>query len=458
MNNNDLFLLYLLLLIFALPFLNRKESISDYVTCRPKLGLNEGTLLLLSHLLKGFMILILFQFISGRNLFWGIIFNLILFPVILLFEKWIRSLMAVHLNTPNHTSLTFFRERSTLHAYHCLLAIMALVAFFAFTAEITWMSLITANIFHIPQQLVCVALVYLIYVYAVIGGFSAIAKASRLLIVFAFGTIACLLLYIYLTNGINTVYQNWMMKQQPLKFNFFSDIFDQGLWFFMMICVYYGYLLTNLSLWHVNFSLRVNRIRAIYRNAIFCFASLIITLMMIGIFAQSIDTSRTSSLNGIFYTLSRYSFFFTLLLTASLLCIGLISSMVSLKSIMDAFLLSLPDSGDHDRQFFKNVYLTALGLLLILSVILQPSYSILILSAKLFSLLCVVSIPCFSLIMISREKVSLIRLLPAGAGLAVGLYFFILSFPLLSGLFWGLITSLCLQTVLWLCHVSLQRR
>lgn len=450
MNNNDLFLLYLLLLIFSLSSLTHKEYISDYIACKTKLGLNDGTLLLLSHLLKGFMIFILFQYMSSSNLLWGIVFSFSLFPMTYLFEKWIRSHILVHLNTPNHTPMTFFKERSTPYAYRCLLCIMASIAFFSFLAEMTWMSMMAADLFQIPSRLILFALIYLAYVYAVIGGFPAIAKVSRLLIVFTFGAVACLLLYFYLTNGVKTIYQNWIIHMGRFEYSSFSDISSQGIWLIMIICIYYGYLLTNLSLWHVNFSLKENRIKGIYRIATFCFAGLIIALILIEIFVQSILFQENLPINEMVHLLSRYSYFFTLMLIASSLSVGLMSSMVSLKSIMDAFLLSLSEQRNYGVSFFKNIYLVTLALLLMLCMIIEPTYPTLMLSIQLFALLCVVTIPGFSLIIFSAQKITLIKMLPTFIGFLMGIILLLYHFSFLSSLFWGLVTSLCLQ-ILILC-------
>lgn len=458
MNENGLIIPYLLLLISALPFLSREVSISAYIQGNKKLGLHEGTPLLLSHLLKGSMIFFLFQFISNSSLIWGILFTLFIFPFTILYEKWIRTAIRRHLNNPNHTPLTFFRERSAgRYSFHFILLIMALISLFAFLSEITWMTLLTANLFQVSERWVFLSLLFLVYVYAVAGGFSAIRKVSRLLNVFTFFIVVCLLLYAYLTNGIFSIYHRWTMQQARFDPDLFSSFGTQSLWLFVMISVYFGYLLTNLSLWHISFSMKENRIRTIYRCAVFCFASLIVTLMMIAVFARTTDHGHLSTLISVLNALSHFAPFFAYFLIASLLSIGLISAIVSLKSIMDAFLLIHQDRQNENHRFFKKVYAGSLLLLIVLFAVVRPSMGLLFTSIKLFSLLCIASIPSFSLVMLSRKKISGFGLLPVLSGFLAGLYLFSTPQPILFDLCWSLMISVSLQFFIWICQVSLQK-
>lgn len=458
MNENGLIVLYLLLLISALPFLSREASISGYIQGYEKLGLHEGTPLLLSHLFKGFMIFMLFQFISNGSLIWSVLFSLFIFPITVLYEKWIRTAIMRHLNNPNQTPLTFFRERAAgRHAFRFILLIMALISFFAFISEITWMTLLIANLFQVSERWTFISLLFLVYVYAVAGGFAAIRKVSQLLNVFTFFTLVCLLLYAYLTNGIYSIYHRWTMQQVRLNPNFFSGFGNQGLWLFVMICVYFGYLLTNLSLWHISFSMKESRIRTIYKCAVFCFSSLIVTLMMIAVFVQTITPGHASSLIRSLHALSRFAPFFTYFLIAALLSISLISAIVSLKSMMDAFLLSLQDTQNENRLFFKKIYAVSLFLLIVLFAVIQPSMALLVTSIKTFSLLCIASIPSFSLLMLSKKKISGFRLLPVLLGFLAGFYLFSTPLPFLLDLCWSLTISTSLQFLIWISQVSLQK-
>ncbi|QAA21614.1 hypothetical protein C0674_02695 [Sporolactobacillus terrae] len=457
MTINDLFFVYLLLLIFSLSFLRKNNSISDYLITRKKIGLNEGTLLLLSHLLKGYLFLILFQVISKQMIFWIIGFCFVLILVTTYFQKWIHHLMTDHLSNPNHTPLTFFKERSTRSAYNSLLIVMALIAFFSFISELTWITLIVSEAFQIPIIVILIALIFLVYVYSVMGGYGAISKISRVLIVFAFGTVACLLLYIYLTNGIKTVYQVWTVQQNHLHQKLFSNILEQIMWFLIMIFIYLGYMLTNISLWHLNFSMKANRIKSIYRNAIFCFTSLVTALLFIGVFTQSIAVIPPYPFNSVLHILSNYTDLAMTFLISALLSIGLISLMVSMKAIMDAAFLILPEQKHPGIAFFKNVHLATLSVLLLLCFTLRPSYSTLLASIKLFSILCIVSIPCFLLLILSKKKITMLTLTPLLIGFLTGFCLIIVHTPLLISIMSCLILSGCLQCIIWLCQLLLHK-
>lgn len=457
MNINDLFFIYLLLLVFSVSFLRKNTSISDYVITRKKIGLNEGTVLLLSHLLKGYLFLILFQIISKQTILWIIVFSIVFFGEASYFQKLIHTHMIDHLNKPNHTPLTFFKERSTWHAYISLLIAMGLIAFLSFISELVWIALITSELFQIPVLIILLALAFLVYVYSVMGGYDAITKISRVLIVFAFGTVACLLLYVYLTNGIKTIYQMWTIQQNNLHFAFYSNTFEQIAWFFIMIFIYLGYLLTNISLWHVNFSMKMNRMKSIYRNANFCFISLVISLLFIGVFAQSIAANRPFQFTSILHVLSDYSIPAASFLIAALLSMGLISAMVSMKAIMDAVFLILPEQKHPGITFFKNVHLITLGVLLFLCFALQPSYTMLLISIKWFALLCIVSIPGFSLLILSSKKITTLTLIPLFVGGLAGFCQIIMNTSFLLSLISGFMISVSLQIIIFTCQVLLHK-
>lgn len=459
MNEDALIIPYLLLLISALPYLSRETSIPAYIQGSKRLGLHEGTPLLLSHLLKGFMIFMFFQFISNKSLIRGILFTLFMLPMMVLYEKWIRAAGRRHLNNPNHTPLTFFRERAAdQYTFHLILLIMTLISFFAFLSEITWMTLLAVNLFQVSERWVFLSLLFLVYVYAVAGGFAAIKKVSRLLNVLIFFTMVCLLLYAYLTNGIFSIYRNWTIEQGRLGPDFLSGFGTQCLWLFVMISIYFGYLLTDLSLWHISFSMKENRMRTIYRCAVFCFASLIVTLMMIAVFVRTTDHRQASTLISVLDALSHSAPFFAYFLAVSLFSIGLIGAIVCLKSIMDAFLLIHQDTQNTDRRFFKKIYAGALLFLIVLFAALHPSMTLLFTSIKIFSLLCIASIPSFSLLMISEKKVNGFKLLPVCSGFLAGLYLFSTPRSILLDLCWSLLISAAHQFITHISYVFLQRK
>lgn len=334
---------------------------------------------------------------------------------------------------------------------------MALIAFFSFLAELTWIALTVSEMFHIPILVILIALVFLVYVYSVMGGYEAISKISRVLIVFTFGTVACMFLYIYLTNGIKTVYHVWMVQQNHLQLNLFSNIFEQILWLFLLIVIYLGYLLTNISLWHVNFSMKENRMKGIYRNAIFCLTSLITALLFIGVFAQSIATIPPYPFNSFLHVLASYSTLVMTFLTAALLSIGLISLMVSMKAIMDAVFLILPEQKHPGIAFFKNVHLSTLAVLLLLCFVVHPSYETLFVSIQLFALLCIVAIPGFSLLILSRRKITMLTVTPLFIGFLTGLCLMIVHTSLLINGVFSLSFSVFLQCIIWSCQILLHK-
>ncbi|MCO7174874.1 hypothetical protein ACFP7A_04615 [Sporolactobacillus kofuensis] len=457
MNEINLFVPFLFLLIFVLPYLNKVKSISEYVQSTSKLGLSESAPLLLAHLVKGFMILIAFQFISRHNLTLGVLLCTILFPITVLYEKWIHSAISTHLNNPNQTPLTYFKAKSSRIAFYGILFIMASIAFFAFFAEITWMTLSISYLFQVSRGVIFISLLFLAYVYAIAGGLSVLVRVSRVMMIFSFFVLICLLLYTYLTNGIYSIYNNWMRMQSPVSTITFPKVSHVSLWFLAILFVYVGYLLTNLSLWHINFSMKENRIKTIYSCTSFCFTSLLMTLMMIVVFVLSSQPDHTSSVNQMLHTLSHHAPFFAYLLIMALLSIGLMSAFVSLKSIIDACVLALHTEQKENPKLFRGIYLTSCGLLLLLFIVLRPTHTFLFTCIKLFSLLCIVSIPTYSLIMLSKQKITVLRLLPLTIGFLTGLCLFTQPSSLLADLFWSFSVSLSLQLFLLLCQKFLHK-
>ncbi|RYL92522.1 hypothetical protein EWI07_09320 [Sporolactobacillus sp. THM7-4] len=455
-NENSLILPYLLLLFLVLPYLNRVSSVFDYIEPNVKFGLHDGTFLLLAHLFKGFFILILFEFIAGHHFIWGALFSIITFLITILFEKFIRYSISVHLNNPNHTGLTFFKDRTGNYAFYVILTTMGLIAFVALMAEITWTTLLIPQVFNLSQKWVLISLLFLLYVYAVVGGLEAIGKVSRVLIFFIFFTIVCLLLYVYLTNGIYSIYHNWTQQKSINQSRLFSKNQEPYMWF-LMIPVIFGYLLTNLSLWHIRFCMKENRVKTIYTSAAFCWASLMITLMMIAVYAQTTGWDIPSFVSQIPQEMPHSSTFFISLLVMVVISISLVSSMVGVKSIMDTFLLFIIKNEKVDRSFLKRLYISSLGPVMLLFAILRPTTALLYTCVRIFTALCVVSVPTFLLFVISREKVTMVKVLPLFIGILACLFFFNSPLSPLFSLYLSLLFSLSLQFIIWICQIILHK-
>lgn len=455
MTINDLFFIYLLLLIFSLSFVKRTTSIANYVWIRRKIGLNEGTLLLLSNLLKGFLFILLFQIISVNTIYWIIGCSMGVVFLSLYFQRQAQIQIVDHLSKPNQTPLTFFKTRTTSSAYRVLLSIMAFISLFSLLAELTWMTTTLSELFHIPNLLVAIAIIFLVYVYSVMGGYQAVTKASRIFIILIFGLMTCLLLNVYLTNGIKTIYELWTIEQNRLQTAIASTIFAQAVWFFIFLMIYFGYLLTNISLWHLHFSIKANRIKGVYQIASFCLISLALALLFIGVFVQSITLLPLQSLNAVGHALATYSRPIMSLFIAALLAIGLISAMASLKALMDAVFLFLAEIKQPTLSFFKNVHLITLGCLLLLCIGWQPSYAALLYSIQFVAILCITSIASFLLLIISAEKMTLSALMPTIIGALLGLFLLAAHFSPLVILEASFAISLFIQMIRCLCKILL---
>lgn len=457
MSEIGLIIPYLFLLIFALPFLDHQTWNSDPSRSKAKLGLNEGTILLLSHLIKGFMIVFLFDRVSDDNLLFVVAVSIIGFLVVILYEKQIHAVILRHLSNPYHTSFTLFKERSDRSAFRIVVSIIILIASSSFLAEIVWMTQTISRLFDVSVSLVYISILFLVYVYIIAGGFSAIKKISRLLIVFIFITAACLLLYVYLSRGIRTVYNDWSSDQANIRLISPATLKEQLLWLLVLTFTYLGYLLTNLSLWHISFSMKENRMSAIYKSAAFCFTSLMLTLIMIAVYIKSAVAGQNTSLDLSLQQLAVSYPFFTYLFILSLLSIGLTSAMVSLKCIFEAVLLFDRNDEEPNRRIFKKINLISIGLIFLVFIFIKPTDFLLYTSIKLFLLLCLTAVPSFLFMTLSREKTTMIYMFPAVIGFLSGIVFFFCSAPLLIVLYWGFGISILVMAIVKLCKIILHK-
>ncbi|SFG16545.1 hypothetical protein [Sporolactobacillus nakayamae] len=405
LNPNPIIICYLILLFLCLPYLNEGLTYRTFIQPRKRLGMSSGTILVCAQFMIGTLLFPLINLFARISFVSIVCFCITMFGMILLFQFFSEKKIVKYTNKARYTGIDFIKDTTNKSTFFPVLGYMAAFALAAFVTEIQWMSEWLVSLYGFPFMIVFIALSFLSFCYSVLGSLKGIETTSRFLLMTTSFIMICLLLYIYMTQGIFNLYNHLITRdyQQPNQITF-TIIF--------VLLAYWGYLLSNLSLWNIQFLLQQKRRKLIIRIAAFCTSSQIFAIALI-IFA--ISTLYTNGMN--LSILIRTSSILSFLISTSLLAIGWISSLVSLKSLHDAIYLFVGQKNMDQKITLKQyTYIMALFGVIILLFLLAAS----IRERMLFIFICLslASIPTFSRLAFSSRRIQWADLLPIPVGLS----------------------------------------
>lgn len=280
---NWYFPLYLgvIFILVLFPYFASVSRVRDYQTgTQGLLGLSLGTNLVLAHLISGDTILFATLAVLNWGILGGVAFTfiellslLILISTVLLSRK--QRLLSYNL-------LDFLQQWLPPFLYWIVLVILALVCWSNMVVQLLALKYLLGQGLQYSYLLSLIFISCFAFIWAGLGGFTALSKGMKVPLYFVFFTTVLLTIAVFLEKGIHSAYSD------------LSGLGWQNLnnlsWFLLLLLGIVfrlpRYLLNN-SLWQITYQIRPHRLAGVLWLSLFCYLSIPLAYGGTAVFALS---------------------------------------------------------------------------------------------------------------------------------------------------------------------------
>lgn len=354
--------LFMLTLLISLPYFGSYQKISEY-TIGGVYSINEGTTLIVIHVMSPFTIMLCAQIILNHGVLAGLALALTGFLTISFYSSIAKLVV-----DQNMVSDQPFLEWLSVRAPSPLLlqlgiAMMVTIHILSILLFCTLLEKLMDPIFPYSIQLLTLLLVLFSFIFSGLGGITSMNKISRLLLPITFAVLAFLPLSLLLVKGIKPLYVSLISSTQGTQFiSWPKPILVWYLILFSLTTL--SFLLSNLSLWNSIFASKKERLLLMIRLSGFFWTAVPFTLCVVILFM--IENKNTDfSLILLEMKISPHLFFFIIFTSLSIFAFGFSSSIKSLMDILFYFMNR--KKAIKEAVLFKPVYI--IGLLSIIIIL-----------------------------------------------------------------------------------------
>lgn len=199
----------ILILLFIIPSIGNHQELRHFTIGRSKQSINKGAIIVLSHTINGSAILLTafavvqYGFVGGIGV--AITGLFVLFAYSIVTKKVISQRQY---RAESHPIYSLIQSKVSRSSFFVVVFIMVVASLEGFMLQSVFLGMVFEHVFHISHFIVVPLAVFFSFVFAGLGGMNGMAKTTRFLLFVIFAAIVAIPLYVYLYDGVATIYHH----------------------------------------------------------------------------------------------------------------------------------------------------------------------------------------------------------------------------------------------------------